>query len=452
MVTKTIKKFVGKLLSKPSTNKSKPQTYTYETHQINRRMVSRHAIKVCEVLHQHGYKAFIVGGAVRDLLVGIQPQDFDVATNATPEQIRPLFRRARIIGRRFRLVHVVFGREIIETSTFRAPSKTEEFTDEHGRILRDNLFGTQQEDAARRDFTLNALYYDPISETVIDFHNGLKDLQHRLVRIIGEAETRYREDPVRMLRALRFAAKLDANIEANTLAPIKLLAPLIKNVPSSRLIDELVKILTCGNAMACINAMRASELHESVLPLLDETCALPNGESFIELALERTDKRVRTGQPVSASYMFAALLWPLTQQEWHKQIAQGEHPTQGLVLAASYIIERHARKLPLQKRFCADMREIWFMQARFERPSARNINRLTEHPRFRAAVDFLQMRAAARETDSVQAQWWMDLADGDENTRKELIASLVQPAKSGAARRRRRRKPRRDNPPKTLQG
>ncbi|NLY64212.1 MAG: polynucleotide adenylyltransferase PcnB, partial [Alcaligenaceae bacterium] len=233
MIKSTIKSFVSRLFSPPDghAKKSKFRVYHPEQHGIDRRLVSRNAIKVCEVLHQKGFQAYIVGGAVRDLILGLEPKDFDVATNATPEQVRASFRRARIIGRRFQLVHVVFGPEIIETSTFRANSNGQNKTDEHGRILNDNVFGTQEEDAARRDFTLNALYYDPISEEVIDYHNGLSDLRKHIVRMIGDPETRYREDPVRMLRAVRFAAKLNGTIEPGTQAPIKQLAGLISNVP-----------------------------------------------------------------------------------------------------------------------------------------------------------------------------------------------------------------------------
>jgi poly(A) polymerase len=235
MLKQTIKNFVSRLFSQAPRG---PERLSRDRHGIDRRNVSRHAIKVCEVLRSKGYEAYIVGGAVRDLIVGLVPKDFDVATNATPEQVKPLFRRARIIGRRFQLVHVVFGQEIIETSTFRANANGEEFTDEHGRIIRDNLFGTQAEDAARRDFTLNALYYDPLTEEVIDYHRGVADLKKRVVRMIGEPEERYREDPVRMLRAIRFAAKLDGTIDPASDEPIRRMAGLIEHVPSSRLFDE----------------------------------------------------------------------------------------------------------------------------------------------------------------------------------------------------------------------
>lgn len=445
MVKKTIKNFVDRLFTTPRTQQV-PQRFTRDTHNIDRRHVSRHAIKVCEVLTQHGYDAYIVGGAVRDLIAGLEPKDFDVATNATPEQIRPLFRRARIIGRRFQLVHVVFGREIIETSTFRAPSTADEFTDEHGRILRDNLFGTNKEDAARRDFTLNALYYDPLKEEVIDYHNGVKDLQSRLVRMIGDPDTRYREDPVRMMRALRFASKLDATIEPKTLEPIQRLAPLIENVPTSRLFDELLKLLTCGQAMACLYALRDAKLHHAVLPLLEDTWQLEGGERFVDLALHRTDIRVRTGKPISPAFLFAALLWPLVRQRWEQVCHQGEHPSQALIRAADDVVAKQTRKLPIQRRFQSDMRDIWFMQARFERAAPRAIRRMIEQPRFRAAVDFLQLRAEAREVDSVQAQWWMDLADADSDVQNDMISKLQPPKRDGSAVKRRRRRPRKKAP------
>src|SRR5690606_2959413 len=360
--------------------------------------------KVCEVLRHEGFDAYIVGGAVRDLIVGLEPKDFDVATNATPNQIRPLFRRARIIGKRFQLVHVVFGQEIIETSTFRANAGSDEHTDEHGRILRDNLFGTQEEDAARRDFTLNALYYDPINEEVIDYHRGVADLKNRVVRMIGDPEKRYREDPVRMLRALRFAAKLNGTIDPATREPITRLAPLIENVPSSRLFDEILKLLPCGHAMHCLRQLQAVGLHQGLLPLIDLIFQEDGGEQFVELALARTDARVRAGKTISPSFLFAALLWKLVNKRW-KELCEttGEHPAQALLLAADSVVEEQTRKLAIQRRFQADMREIWFMQARFERSTAKSIWRMAEQPRFRAAVDFLQLRAEAREVDSVQA-------------------------------------------------
>ena len=441
MLTETIKNFVSRLFATPARG---PERLSRDKHGIDRRNVSRHAIKVCEVLHENGFDAYIVGGAVRDLIVGLEPKDFDVATNATPNQIRPLFRRARIIGRRFQLVHVVFGQEIIETSTFRAPASVEQETDEFGRILRDNTFGTHEEDAIRRDFTFNALFYDPIKEEVIDFHHGFSDLKKRIVRMIGDPETRYREDPVRMLRAMRFAAKLNATIDPATQAPIKKLANLIENVPASRLFDEMLKLLTCGHAMDCLRQLRTVGLHQGLLPLIDLIFEETGGEQFVELALERTDGRVRAGKTISPSFLFAALLWKLVDKRWQATVAKGEHSIQALMEAADSVMDEQTQKLAIQRRYQSDMREIWFMQPRFERANGKTIWRLIEQPRFRAAVDFLQLRAEAREVDSVQAQWWMDLANADDGERAEMIETYMQQNKAAANPAKRRRRPRRN--------
>jgi poly(A) polymerase len=440
MIT-TFKKIVGRFFTPAAGH---PQRITREHHGIDKRNVSRHAIKVCEVLRQHGYEAYIVGGAVRDLIMGLEPKDFDVATNATPEQIRPLFRRARIIGRRFQLVHVVFGQEIIETSTFRAPATGEQKTDEHGRILSDNVFGSQEQDAARRDFTINALYYDPHSEVVIDYHNGVDDLKKRRIRMIGDPVKRYREDPVRMLRAVRFAAKLNGTIDPATRQPISTMAGLIENVPASRLFDEMLKLLTCGHSLDCLRQLRADGLHHGLLPLLDLVLETPGGRKFIEEALDRTDARVRSGRGISPSFLFAALLWPQVEARWKQLVEQGEHAIPALTQAADSVLDEQTEKLAIQRRFSADMREIWFMQPRFER-RGKGAYRMIEQPRFRAACDFLQLRAAAGEVDSVQAQWWMDLANADDAARAEMIEeSARQPRAAGEApARKRRRRPRR---------
>ncbi len=446
MLTERIKGFVRRLVGSGGDGL---QRIPKSQHQIDRHRVSRNAIKVCEVLQQHGFDAYIVGGAVRDLLIGLEPKDFDVATNATPEEIRPLFRRARIIGRRFQLVHVVFGREIIETSTFRAPSSEEHETDDHGRILRDNVFGTQEQDAARRDFTINALYYDPITEDVIDFHRGVYDLRHRLVRMIGEPSTRYREDPVRMLRAVRFAVKLNGTIEQQSELPIAKLADLLNNVPAARLFDEILKLLTCGDAMQCVKKLRTHGLHSGLLPLLDMILEDPEGHAFIELALERTDSRIRAGKSVSPSFLFGALLWPQVRHHWDRLCEAGEQVIPALVTAADQVLDAQAEKMAINRRFCADMRDIWFMQPRFEKRVPRAIYRMFEQPRFRAAVDFLQLRAACSEFDSVLAQWWMDLADGSEAQRTEMLQNLSTQARTQSDGTRRRRRPRRRNPAAT---
>ncbi len=446
MITDTIKRFVGQLFKSRTQGM---QRISREKHGIDRRNVSRHAIKVCEVLQHEGYQAYIVGGAVRDLIVGLEPKDFDVATNATPEQVRALFRRARIIGRRFQLVHVVFGQEIIETSTFRAPASESQETDDHGRILRDNEFGTHEQDAVRRDFTINALYYDPTNEEVIDFHQGVEDLKKRVVRMIGDPQTRYREDPVRMLRAVRFAVKLNGTIHPASKDPLKGMADLIENVPASRLFDEMLKLLTCGHAMDCLQQLRQDGLHHGLLPLLDVVLEQPGGAAFIELALDRTDHRVRSGKTVSPSFLFAALLWHQVDLRWRQLIQKGETGIPALMQAADSVLDEQTEKLAIHKRFTSDMREIWFMQPRFEKRLPKSIWRLIEQPRLRAAVDFLQLRAAAGEFDSVLAQWWMDLANADDASRAAMIDDLSRLPREGGGQAPRTRTRRRRTSPST---
>lgn len=431
-----------------------PQATIYgpDEHQIQKHFISRNAIKVCQVLQEAGHEAYIVGGAVRDLTLGLQPKDFDVATSATPEQVKPLFRRALIIGRRFRLVHCVFGREIIEVSTFRAASKQKQLTDEFGRVLSDNVYGTQAQDAERRDFTINALYYDPVREEVIDYHNGLYDIRHRIVHIIGDAEARYREDPVRILRALRFQAKLNGTLEKETAAAIKGMSDLLANVPESRLADESLKLLTCGNINLCLQLIQTHEIAEGILPLIDLIQKQTAHSKFLQIALERTDYRIRSNKTVSPSFLYASILWPLVNQRWHYYREQHQEAVvPALVQAAHDVLDSYARQLALQRRQSSDMREIWFMQPRFERRSLRAIHRMFEQQRFRAAVDFLQIRTAAGEFDSVLAQWWMDLADADEQHRKEMLAEIQQQnithhssgEEGDAGKSKRRRRPRR---------
>ena len=269
--------------------KHQPTILKAALHGIDRARLSRGALGTVEGLQKAGYKAYVVGGAVRDLLLGRTPKDFDVATNATPDEVHAVFRRSRLIGRRFRIVHVMFGQEQVEVSTFRTADLSEAQTDEHGRVLRDNTFGSMVEDAERRDFSVNAMYYDPLDETVIDYHGGVKDLRARVLRIIGDPEARFREDPVRMLRATRFAAKLDFKIDEKTRAPIRAMAELLSNVPASRLFDEMMKLLLSGHAVACVRQLRDLHLHHGLLPLLDVILEQPMGEKFVMLALARTD-------------------------------------------------------------------------------------------------------------------------------------------------------------------
>jgi poly(A) polymerase len=419
-----------------------PKRIPASEHQINRQLVPRSALRVCETLQKAGFRAYVVGGAVRDLLLDIAPKDFDVATDATPEQVKSHFRRAIIIGRRFRLVHVMFGQETIEVSTFRALVNEERLTDQHGRVLADNAYGDQHEDAARRDFTINAMYYDPTTAEVIDYHDGLKDLRARRLRMIGDPEARYREDPVRMLRAVRFAAKLGFQIDEATREPIHRMGQLVENVPAARLFDEMLKLLMSGHAVACITRLRAEGLHHGLLPLLDVILEQPAGERFVMLALSRTDERVRAGKSISPGYLFATLLWHDVLVKWNARIAKGEHRIPALEKSIDETLDAQTEKLAIQRRFVSDMREIWGLQPRFERRHGKAPLRLLEHIRFRAGYDFLMLRAAADEVPAAFADWWTRFPHAGDEERERMLreANEAEPSATGTRRRRRRRR------------
>ncbi|WP_027795773.1 polynucleotide adenylyltransferase PcnB [Paraburkholderia acidipaludis] len=456
--------------SKGSAQNADPATpviLSADIHGIDPSLISKNAVRVTDGLQQAGFRAFIVGGAVRDLLLGIAPKDFDVATDATPDQVQKLFRRARIIGRRFQIVHVQFGQEIIEVSTFRAlvdapptaesapggsgstsagssPNKRlrrdeldrkTHAVDASGRVLRDNVWGEQHEDATRRDFTINAMYYDPATQTVLDYHNGMADMRARLLRMIGDPATRFREDPVRMMRVVRFAAKLDFEIEDRTREPIKELADLINNVPAARLFDEMLKLLLSGHALECLKWLRKEGLHHGLLPLLDVILEEPQGERFISLALSSTDARVRAGKPVSPGFLFATLLWHDVQQRWQQYTAAGEYPVPAIHRAMDDVIDVQTEKLAIHRRYSSDMREIWGLQQRLEK-RGRSAIKLLEHPRFRAGYDFLLLRCESGELDEEIGQWWTDFIDGDFAAREALLS---QGGKERAPRKRRRR-------------
>jgi poly(A) polymerase len=429
------------LSGKPRLRKT-PRRIPASEHGIDRQAVSRSAIRVCETLQAAGHRAYVVGGAVRDLLLGIAPKDFDLATDATPERVKSHFRRAIIIGRRFRLVHVMFGAETIEVSTFRAYDTGERDTDEHGRVLADNVFGEQYEDAARRDFTINALYYDPATGEVLDYHDGVRDVRRRRLRVIGDPQTRYREDPVRMLRAVRFAAKLGFEIDSATRAPIARLAGLIENVPAARLFDEMLKLLTSGHSVACILQLRAEGLHHGLLPMLDVILEQPQGERFVMLSLARTDERARAGKRVAPGFLFATLLWHEVLSRWNARIAAGEHRMPALEAAIDQVLESQTEKLAIQRRFTSDMREIWTLQPRFERRTGQAPLRLLEHLRLRAGYDFLLIRCAAEEAPAELGEWWTQFLHGTDEERSALMQEAGK-ARTGTTARRRRRPRRR---------
>jgi len=407
-------------------------------HDLKRDAISPATAKVCAVLREAGFSGYVVGGAVRDLLLGITPKDFDVATDARPEQVRPLFRRAIIIGRRFRLVHVMLGPETIEVSTFRAADPETAEKDEHGRVLRDNVFGSQEEDARRRDFTVNALYFDPQTEEVVDFHGGLADLKKRVLRVIGDPQTRYREDPIRMLRAVRLAAKLGLMLDPATREPIRALAPLLERVPPARLFDEMLKLLLSGHASACLRQLRDVGLHKGVLPLLDVILEQPLGERFVTLALAQTDERVLAERPVSPAFLFAALLWHEVLAAWKARQARGERAMPALEAAMDDVLDTQCAKLAITRKLTATMREVWAMQSRFEQRSGQRAYRLFEAARFRMAYDFLALRAASGEVPAELEAWWRAFQSADPETRKAMLLPETGPRK----RRRRRRKKR----------
>lgn len=430
--------------------KTEPEVYTAEDLGIDLDRISSAAHKTIRGLQEAGYAAYIVGGGVRDLLLDLRPKDFDVATDATPQEVQRVFRRARIIGRRFQIVHVTFGQEIIEVSTFRALQSTPQKTDDHGRVLSDNVFGEQHEDAARRDFTVNALYLDPTDGVVLDYHRGVRDLRARVLRMIGDPASRYREDPVRMLRVVRFMAKLNFQAESKTMAPIRGLGPLLSNVPQARLFDEMGKLLMSGASRRGLELLMSLDLHHQCLPLV-QMALEPEGTkeekaqalTFVHRALSDTDLRIAEGRKASPSFLYACLLWHPVLRAWRANEAQGERPIPALHSAIDEVVEARLTELGLQRRTASDVRELWQLQPRFERRGGSLAARLLEHERFKAAYDFLLLRAESGEAPRDLADWWTAYFEGDDEARAELVAGLSrsQAGESKPRRRRRRRSP-----------
>ncbi len=443
-----IRKYIDKLFGRRErvTHKdARPMIYGKEKHAIRRDAISRCARRTCEELQRAGFAAFVVGGAVRDLLLGITPKDFDAATNATPEQVRSVFRRSRIIGRRFQIVHVLCGPETVEVSTFRAHFTREpdaERVDEHGRMLSDNVFGTQAEDALRRDFTVNALFYDPVKEEVWDYVHGMKDLQARKLVMIGDPAARYREDPVRMLRAARLGAKLGLEIEAKTREPIHAMRHLLENVPQARLFEEILKLLLSGNAVECVRVLRELELHHGLLPLLD--IALDDAEAgpFALAALRATDERLAQGKPVSPAFLLAALLWGQVERNLRAFEAKGQPTVPALHAAMHEALDVQRDSLAIPKRFDATMKELWLMQPRFLQRGGQRPYRLLEHPRFRAAYDFFALRAASANAPQEVAKWWERFQGAGPDERERMLVS----DEAGPRKKRRRRRGRHKGP------
>jgi len=455
MIKKLIDKLLGKSGSGPA-RKASPfgqrQDVPASVHGINPQLVDQRALDVVNTLQQAGFAAYIVGGAVRDLLLGLRPKDFDVATNATPEQVKGLFRRAFIIGRRFRIVHVVYGRgrehEVIEVSTFRAyldsndaeqvagnerTSKGElagmkHAVDASGRVLRDNVWGPIEQDAARRDFSINAMYYDPATQTVVDFHHGIRDAQKRVLRMIGDPATRYREDPVRIIRAVRFSAKLSGlgfQFDPKTLAPLVSSRTLLADVPQSRLFDEMLKLLQTGHALASVAQLKSVGLDTGIYPLLDIVVQRAD-EAFVKAALQDTDRRVSEGKPVAPSFLLACVLWADVRQAWERRLQPrpGQRPVPpfaALQDAVDDAFEARIGDVSGRGKLGTDMREIWMMQPRFDKRVGSSPLTLVEQPRFRAGFDFLRLRAQTGEVDEELAHWWETFSTASDDMRQDML-------------------------------
>jgi poly(A) polymerase len=481
-----IKKFINRLLGKSdagNTSRAKPfgkrEDVPADVHGIDRALVDQRALDVVHTLKQAGFDAYIVGGAVRDLLLGLRPKDFDVATSATPEQVKGLFRRAFIIGRRFRIVHVVYGRgrehEVIEVSTFRAymdnavaeqvagnerTSKGElagmkHAVDASGRVLRDNVWGPIEQDAARRDFSINAMYYDPETQTVVDFHHGIRDAKKRTLRMIGDATTRYREDPVRIIRAVRFGAKLSHlgfTFDPKTLEPLASSRKLLADVPQSRLFDEMLKLLQTGHALASIEQLKAVGLGTGIYPLLDVVVERADDE-FVKLALQDTDRRVGESKPVAPSFLLACVLWADVRKGWMQRLQprpgqRAPAPVSALQEAVDDAFEARVGDVSGRGKLGADMREIWMMQPRFDKRVGTSPFSLVDQPRFRAGFDFLRLRAQVGEVEEELAHWWETFSMASDDMRDDMVDAQRREnlAKPGAGKARRVKRTDADHP------
>lgn len=389
-------------------------------HIISRANISPNALKVLYRLRDAGFRACLVGGGVRDLLLGREPKDFDIGTDAHPEQVYKLFRNCRLIGRRFRLAHVHFGQEIIEVATFRAQQSDDEDDNDssdtevqlqNGRIVSDNVYGTIENDAERRDFTVNALYYDIETFAVLDYTTGIEDLEAGILRMIGDAEVRYREDPVRMLRAVRFAAKLGFRLHPATEAPIHRLAHLLRGVPPARLFDEVLKLLLSGYAIQTYELLRLYGLFGHLFPVTEQRLRSQRKgfpRTLLTHALTNTDERIQEGKPVTPAFLYAALLWEPLRAQVEQLTAAGMDDAQAIYEAADTVIEQQVKHIALPRRYSQPMREIWELQPRLAHPNHKRAQRLLGHPRLRAAYDFLLLRAAAGDEVGELAAWWSE--------------------------------------------
>ena len=409
-----------------------PQKILPSEHRIDESKICDNARQVVNQLLQAGYEAFLVGGCVRDLLLGVTPKDFDVATNAHPEQICELFGNSRLIGRRFQIVHVYFNREYIEVSTFRALVNANTTKSVNGRIVRDNTFGNIEEDAMRRDFTINAMYFDLENATVLDFCNGLQDIKNKCLRIIGQVDTRYREDPVRMLRALRFRAKLNFNIETTTADAITSLGYLLKDVPPARLFDEVIKLFHSGHAVKCFHELNYYHLFEKLFPLTHRTIKEDDVfKQFVYAALENTDSRIKDGKSVNPAFIFAVFLWKPYLRLLDKYTQQGIPFSDAAWEAGRNIVLQQSSITSITKRFSITICEIWKLQNRFLRKQGRRTFQFMQHQRFRAAYDFMCLRVEAGELDESECQWWTTIQTVSANEQRNMINKRNKQQHSG---------------------
>lgn len=421
---------------------------TRQEHNISRKQISDHALKVLYRLHGAGFDAFLVGGGVRDLLLGQSPKDFDIATNATPEQLKQLFRNCRLIGRRFRLAHIMFGREIIEVATFRGhhqdtSSPTAQQSKE-GMLLRDNVYGTIDEDAERRDFTINAMYYNIADYSIHDYAGGVEDLEDRLIRLIGDPETRYREDPVRMLRAIRFAAKLDFDIEEDTAAPIEEMAYLLKEIPAARLYEESLKLLQSGYGLETYHLMREYNLFQQMFPAISAYFTedyTSNTEKMLDLVLDSTDQRVEEDKRINPAFMFAAMLWyPLLELADKLMESHNLCHYDAVMEASNLILDEQVRTIAIPRRHTATIREIWQLQLRLPRRNGKRAFRLMELNKFRAGFDFLEMRGEVEGGETAKlAKWWSTFQNAGREMRLAMVNDLDGP--TGGSKPGRKRRP-----------
>ena len=434
-----LKKLWRKVAGKPAAEAVKT-VLPFERHGFTADHISFAAEKVVSRLQQAGYEAYVVGGAVRDLLIGAEPKDFDVATNATPEEVRAVFRRSRIIGRRFRIVHVMVGPETIEVTTFRGGGKAVQ--NEQGRIMKDNTYGTLAEDAGRRDFTCNALYFDPVKGEIIDFHNGVEDVKARRLVMIGDPAERYQEDPVRILRAVRLAGKLGFTVEERTAAPIAKYAGRLKEEPPARLFDEIMKLLFSGYARRCLDQFHTLGIDTPIHPLLDALQQASRGDrpNMVTASLKNTDERLRADKSVSVGFVLAALMWEPLNGYWQKRMERGEKAAPALTEAIAELRETMEKGWGVPQKYAATMREIWVLQPQFDNRRGARPHRLLAQARFRAAYDFLMLRAQLGQAARELADWWTTFQHADETERAAMTASAPQNPHEGTKKRRRPRK------------